>query len=578
VVGLGGVGVGVWLILREDSEEVKKPEKTVDAALEKLNSSDVTTRREGLEWLAEIEPDEARGKEVFEAITKAARQDLDPQGQTLVKKAVEKWGKALVAFGGKDPLGGGQPSLLSNDKPAKERTTEELLTLLNADGTPGNVRKDVMNELASRKEAKAAPGMAKQLTNFFERGAAVDALRALGPVAEKDVLGYMHHNDGGVAEAARGLLDGYQTKLEVKLEQTAKDLDSSDGNRRRVALEWLGRIRPGKLPPQAAELAQGLEKMLSDPFQKENAMRALVGWGSKANVPAVAKALESSAFFGGFEQLGVQFLVKYPDAQGVAAVMHHINNGSPDIEKALRGLGPVAEGEVVKYLHDPDGRKRDMARRLLKGYGTKEDVLLVQTVEDLRSADNNRRNNAAQWLAVTPKPASSPQAAAVAKGLEAALGMLGPFDKRETYTQALVGWATKDTVPTLIRLLVEDLQDKGNSKFPHAPEAITALGALKDERAVDVLIAQLAKHTNDATNALKAMGPMAERKVLGLLGNRVAAVRLVGCDILKDIGTKDSVESLKKLSKLDRVPAVKNAAKDALDAINLRGGVKQPDK
>ena len=532
LLGLGGVGTGLWLILRDDDDSDTKTAETTDS------------------------PKPQGGGQ------------QDPFGGGARDKRP----------GGLDKPGGGEhPSLVRNEKPVKDRPTEELLALLNDNSLePGRSRKDVMGELARRKEAKAAPAIAKRLTNFFERADAVNALRTLGPVAEKDVLGYMHHNDSGVAEAARGLLDGYGTKVEVKLEQTAKDLESSDGNRRRAALDWLGKVRPGRLPPQTADLAQGLEKMLSDPFQKVNAMRALVRWGSKANVPAVAKAVETSAFLGEFENLGLEFLVRYPDAQGVAAVMHHINNGSPDIEKALRGLGSVAEAEVVKLMHDPDGRKRDLARRLLKGYGTRNDVLLVQTVEDLRSADGNRRKNAAQWLAVTPKPADSPQAAAVAKGLEAALAMLGPFDRRETYTQALVAWATRDTVPTLIRLLIQDLQDKGNDKFPHASEAIAALGSLKDERAVDVLILQLAKHTLDATNALKAMGPVAERKVLGLLNNPLPAVRLVGCDILKDIGTKESIEPLKKLTR-NRVPAVKNAAKEALDAINQRAGVKPPD-
>ena len=71
---------------------------------------------------------------------------------------------------------------------------------------------------------------------------------------------------------------------------------------------------------------------------------------------------------GEFEQLGFTFLVRYPDAQGVAAVIHHINNGNPDIEKALRGMGPLAETEVVKFMHDPDGRKRDMARVFASGF------------------------------------------------------------------------------------------------------------------------------------------------------------------------------------------------------------------
>jgi hypothetical protein len=606
LLGLGGIGVGVWLIVRDDDDsgETKKTEKTVAGALEKLKSPEVATRREGLEWLAEIEPDEAHAKEVLEAIIKAAFQDPDPKGQELVKKATEKWAKAMVASAGKNPLGGGNNPLggrdkplggnkdkpmdgdrpsLGKEKPAKDRPTEELLTVLNADNTPGHVRKEVMDELVKRKEAKAAPGIAKRLPNFFERGDATNALRNLGKVAETEVLAYMHHPDGGCADSARSLLDGYGTTTEVKLEQTAKDLDSSDGNRRRVALEWLGKQRPGKLPPQAAEVAQGLEKMLSDPFQKENAMRALVAWGSKANVPAVARAVQGSFGFGGFESLGCEFLAKYPDAQGVAAIVHHINNGSPEIEKALRGMGPVAESEVAKLLNDPDDRKRDLARRLLKGYNTKVDVLLPQVIEDLRSADGKRRSNAAGWLAITAKPAESPHFTAVAQGLEAALGMRGAFEKPDTFHRAIVAWATKESVPVLVRLLADDLPVGGGrnprpkAEFPLAPEAMMTLANLKDERAVDILIVQLLHRTADATAALKAMGPIAEKKVLGLLNNRIAAVRHVGCDILKDIGGKDSVERLTKLSKTDRVAAVKNAAKDALDAVNQRVGVKPPD-
>src|SRR5205823_3195617 len=86
---------------------------------------------------------------------------------------------------------------------------------------------------------------------------------------------------------------------------------------------------------------------------------------------------------------------------------------------ALQKIGPSCEGEVVKYAFHPDQGTRDQAQRLLKGYGTKDDLFITQAVADLKSFDAGRRNNALLWL--SQAPANAPLREKVAAALEPVL-------------------------------------------------------------------------------------------------------------------------------------------------------------
>jgi len=79
-------------------------------------------------------------------------------------------------------------------------------------------------------------------------------------------------------------------------------------------------------------------------------------------------------------------------------------------------------------------------------------------------------------------------------------------------------------------------------------------------------------HTRgDATKALIAYGSAAEKTVLGLLRNPDVFVRREACQILKQIGTKESLRPLVILANSNDGLA-SMAAREAAQAIQARGG------
>jgi predicted Zn finger-like uncharacterized protein len=80
-------------------------------------------------------------------------------------------------------------------------------------------------------------------------------------------------------------------------------------------------------------------------------------------------------------------------------------------------------------------------------------------------------------------------------------------------------------------------------------DAMKALARFKDERLAEPIAQHLEEFEDllDAAEALKMMGPAAEKAVLARLNHHEIQVRIMVCEILKVIGTKQSIPALDKV-------------------------------
>jgi HEAT repeat protein len=336
------------------------------------------------------------------------------------------------------------------------------------------------------------------------------------------------------------------------------DLQSADPNRKRQGADWLA-----KTPVNAAEqpqVARALEPLLNDfdPSVKSAAANALATWATVENVPALVRCVESNDRQA--SDAATRALVRLKDQRAAAALAAQL----PDWGRrntaaaALQSIGRACEGEVVKYAFHPDQGTRDQALRLLRGYGTKDDVILTQATVELKSNDVNRRNSAAAWLATAPVDAGQREKVAVA--LNAPLRD-GNDNVRQNAIKAARVWATATNVPTL----VEAVQDPGWA-HPFAPRdlrimLIAMLGDLKDVRAAAALAKDLSTDYHpQARAALEQLGKPAELEVLKYYNHPDAATRQRVADLLKKYGTADEARYQQTMTDLKSAEAGRKAA------------------
>jgi hypothetical protein len=172
----------------------------------------------------------------------------------------------------------------------------------------------------------------------------------------------------------------------------------------------------------------------------------------------------------------------------------------------------------------------------------------------LKKPLSNIRHEAAEAL---KKATPDQRRDEVARALEAVLTEPDQHT-REVVIDALGVWGTKETVPLLLPLLAQ--------KDDRRP-AIRALGNLKDERAIDPIAEFIDKNEElgEVGEALKKLGPAAEKAVLKRLNHEVLLVRWKVCEILGAIGTKESIPSLEKAAK-----DLGGPGEDAIKAIKAR--------
>jgi predicted Zn finger-like uncharacterized protein len=183
----------------------------------------------------------------------------------------------------------------------------------------------------------------------------------------------------------------------------------------------------------------------------------------------------------------------------------------------------------------------------------------------LKSPDPHKRREAVRKLKET---LPDERRAEVVKALEPLLNDADFFTRRDVIA-ALGVWGTKDTVPILLKAMREK-ETRG--------EAMKALGRLKDERAAEPLAERLEElfDRHDAEEALKSMGPIAEKAVLARLNHHDFQLRITVCEVLAAIGTKQSIAPLEKVIDAGKdigsgeAFIVGHRAKEALKAVKAR--------
>jgi hypothetical protein len=175
--------------------------------------------------------------------------------------------------------------------------------------------------------------------------------------------------------------------------------------------------------------------------------------------------------------------------------------------------------------------------------------------------DPDSRVNAAAFLGrMKPKPNRS---AEVAKKL-AGLVNEPKADIRQEAIKALGVWGDKEYVPVFI-------QAAGDEDGLIRCAAVKALRPFRDERAIPVLVRLLFDPIpcrDEVASALIEVGPPAEKAVLALLSTTQGFDQGKVIDILKEIGTAESLPPLRKIAASDLFAAGK--AKEAIQAINAR--------
>jgi predicted Zn finger-like uncharacterized protein len=526
----GGAGIG----------DPNRPPADVTEALTTLkNNNNVFRRGAALDWLAQTPPDDKRRAEVIQALEPIVSGG-DMMGSDQAAKALGHW--------------------------ATPEQVPTLLTMLNS--RSNGVRAVALETLGRLKDERAIGPVAGRLPDFSDRAAAGRALEAFGPSAEKEVLKYAFHKDGGCREEARRLLKGYGTKDGELVSQAILALKSPERDARHAAAEWLAEAAVD--PQRGSEVAEALEPVVDDSnvFTREPAAKALCRWATRDNVLAVVKCLDSQS--GDVRKQAADALAKFKDERAAPGLARHLADpfDSGTYGKALEALGPdKAEKEVVKYFFDPNNAAQQEARRIARAFGTKQAVIVDQAVADLKDngADDKRQLAVCTWLGQTQ--ADDKSRPEVARALDP-LVKSSDHRLREAAIQALVKWGTKDNVDTLV-----DALQKGNLGLGGArAAAIQALGATKDDRAAPAVAARLGDFFDreHAAAALEAMGPGAEKSVLPYVGHNDAGVRVLACRVLKTVGTKDSLKALELHAKGDMNAEARAAAAMAYAAIKGR--------
>jgi predicted Zn finger-like uncharacterized protein len=514
----------------------------LEAALEQMKSPQHGERAAAVEWLAHTPLDKGRQAEVSAALVGVLN---DPDGG--VKGAAAR---ALVVWATPDSA------------PALTRCVEQK---------DGATLAPAVETLARLKDERGAVAVANLLPDFFQRERARNALQSMGPVAEKGVVKYYFHPDGGAREAARGLTQGYGTREGVLIKQAVEELNGGDHQRRRLAAEWLASapLDPALQP----EVARALDPTLADRGGGvvEWGVKALAVWATADNVPSLIRGVEDDHFPRRHEAMAV--LGKLKDGRAAPAVAARLTSAFDwkQASDALIAMGPVAKDEVMKYLNHNNRRVRDEAVKILGTYGVKDNLKLTQLINDLKSPEGRLRSDAAR--ALQAMPAEEARRADVARALDAAAANTTDRGAEQLAIKALAVWGDKDSVPGLLGI-VEGTD--GGSR--HA--AMETLARLKDERAVKTIALRLLDFgdRSAASKALQAMGAdlgkAIEAEVWPGLVNPDRGVRVECCRILAAVGTRNSIVKLERAEALAvkaKQRDVALACQDAITSIKARG-------
>jgi HEAT repeat protein len=369
---------------------------------------------------------------------------------------------------------------------------------------------------------------------------------------------------GGFDKNTADINDPIAKQLAVLKEKTAADFVV--GVARKNAIEALAKTKfDDKWAPQVSKaLIVRMAARESDDLEKGLAADALKIWATKDSVPdlipLLTARLDPKTIFTGVRPQVMSLLAKFKDERAVEPIARYCSypNLHNEAFAALKEMGPeLAEKELIKIYHE-----QGQARDLLKEWKTKDSLILEQTLLDVKPGRHmEARMSALGYLFQGPMDAARRDD--VGKALTPALSD-AKVEVAHSAPGILVRWqcVMPEHIQGLARL-VKQAQVR--------QDAMRALAMLKDESAAQGLAQSLAfdslqdKDRKLAIESLIKMGAVAEKATLRYLTNKEPETRLAACEVLKEIGTKESVANLTKAAK-DSNPDVAKAAAAALAA------------
>ncbi len=327
---------------------------------------------------------------------------------------------------------------------------------------------------------------------------------------------------------------------------------------------------------QRGEVEQVLDALSEDPdFEvAQAALAALRRWSPQKALGRLANRLQNPdarVHNDAMDQLGQ---IDDDRAAALLAGQLKVSGRGAQASRNLERLGKRAEKYVLPYCNDANFTARTEARALLRSMGTRDDLLLEQSITDLGSKEIERCKAALDEVS-KHRPANKTTQEKGARNLAALLASKDPTVPRKAL-DALETWATNDNVPALCEALADPFK---------IDQVLKILARLKDERMIKPLVQHLnttKERQKQIRSILISYGSKVEDEVLPLLTSIRPDLRTNAAEILAKVGTKKSLPELKKyVERYNRViPAEADLGRTAQEAIQARekGQTKEKDK
>src|SRR5262249_1685458 len=197
------------------------------------------------------------------------------------------------------------------------------------------------------------------------------------------VTKYLDHADAAVRDEAKTILTSYNSKDNLRLSQALTEIKSPDVEVRRAGARWFAQAQV--FAPRRAEAALALEPLLKDkePGLREPAIKALMAWGGKDNVPALIELLSHKDKE--TRHLALEALGKFKDQRAVSPVTARLLSDADrkHASAALMAMGSICERLVCSCLANPHRGVRLEACVILQKVGTKDSVPALESAVQL---------------------------------------------------------------------------------------------------------------------------------------------------------------------------------------------------
>jgi predicted Zn finger-like uncharacterized protein len=332
------------------------PETAAAEAVSRLRSKQADVRRGAVVWfLDNLPPDEATKAEAAPLLA-SLLEDPSPEARRQALEALKLWATENCL-----------PQLLEHARRGQTSPSGEPLLL------------DV---LAQFKEKAAAEAIALRLPNEKARARAAQDLLKVGPAATEAVLPYLDYPDDGVRNAARDLFQRLNVSDEGRIEQALADVAGGDVARCRLALQYLAQLRPDAASRPKVSAALNTALLDADAGIREDALNAVLVWGTKENTATLIKLLGDCSKEGvGGDGRVAEALGSIQDAAAAPALVQGLTDARERglVGKAFTAIGPGAEEAVIPFLQSEGRGARLEACRVLAEIGTGKSLGPLQT-------------------------------------------------------------------------------------------------------------------------------------------------------------------------------------------------------